>query len=339
MPQTADSSSRSAQNPTPTFFTNAQSSSTGFLPGMNSNQPPPPPLPPPLPSNSASVFGGFPPGMNANQTQPPANNSQFPPNQNFPGMNMNQMSSSSTPSHPKSSSAGFTPGPNEQTSFPQSNFPPNNSLNPPQGILPSFRNQSNIDDDNRSHLELDYPIENVLIDANIPSAMAIKINDVIEQDRFGNRHRIHRYTFEPPGSQHLSFTNQQQNNQHFGDNSFHGGTRHIREVHDHDYNPSFDDLSYPHSSKKPSRRRQQHDYYPETSLNQYIDQLLHTPGSTVIQAQNDNDLQRILNQQFYPQLLPAQPSMNVFQSNSDSIPGPVFYYTARALHDDPMRNY
>ncbi|CAF4755176.1 unnamed protein product, partial [Rotaria sp. Silwood2] len=37
---------------------------------------------------------------------------------------------------------------------------------------------------------IDYPIENVLIDENIPSSMAIKINEAIDYDRFGNAYYL-----------------------------------------------------------------------------------------------------------------------------------------------------
>jgi hypothetical protein len=259
--------------------------------------------------------------MNFNQTQPPSNNNSRAP--------LNQTS-------PQSSVPGFPPGMNLQ---PSSNVQTNDPMNSQQGTLSkpssSFRNQLNNHDDNVSRLELDYPIENVLVDANIPSAMAIKINDVVEQDRLGNAYHIHRYTFEPSEPQHISFDN---NQRHTG-NSFHGGTRHIREIHKDHRDPLSNDLPYSSRSNKHSRRRQHH-HYSDTVLDQYIDQLLHTPGSTIIEAQNYNDLQQILNQQILPsQIFPAQPSINPFQSNTNALTGPVFYYTARALHDDPMRNY
>jgi hypothetical protein len=310
--------SASTNNPQPSF--------AGFPPGMNQNQSH-------STNNPQSSFAGFPPGMNFNQTQPPANNNSHSP--------LNQASAPSTVPNPQSSFPGFPPGMNTKSLFPPSNVQTNDSnnvVNPQQGTLskrsPSFRNQLNNHDDNVSRLELDYPIENVLIDANIPSAVAIKINDVVEQDRLGNAYHIHRYTFEPSQPQQISYGN----NQSHVENTFHGGTRHIREIRNDDQNPLFNDISYSSRSNKHSRRRNHH--YSETELDQYIDQLLHTPGSTVIQAQNYNDLQQILNQQLLsPQILPPQPSINSFQSNTNALTEPVFYYTARALYNDPMRNY
>ncbi|CAF1511745.1 unnamed protein product [Adineta ricciae] len=42
--------------------------------------------------------------------------------------------------------------------------------------------------------EYDYPIENVVIDGNIPSSMATKINQAVERDRFGHSQQIkHSY--------------------------------------------------------------------------------------------------------------------------------------------------
>ncbi|CAF0938976.1 unnamed protein product [Adineta ricciae] len=38
--------------------------------------------------------------------------------------------------------------------------------------------------------EYDYPIENVVIDGNIPSSMAMKINRAVERDRFGHSQQI-----------------------------------------------------------------------------------------------------------------------------------------------------
>jgi hypothetical protein len=278
-------------------------------------------------------MAGFPPGMNLNQRPSPSSNNPQEGMTGFPpGMNLNQPSAPPQ-NNPQQPFTGFPSGLNSRPSNAQTNDP----INPQQGILSkpssSFRSQSNNQDDNVSRLELDYPIENVLIDANIPSAVAVKINDAVEQDRLGNAYHIHRYTFEPSEPQHLSFNNQRQTG-----SSFHGGTRHIREIHDDHRNPLFNDLSHSSRPNKHSRRR--HHYYSETALDQYINQLLQTPGSTIIEARNHNDLQSILNQQLVPtQTYPTQPSITPFQSNTDALNGPVFYYTARALHNDPMRNY
>ena len=41
--------------------------------------------------------------------------------------------------------------------------------------------------------KFDYPIENVIMDKNIPPSLAIKINDAVEYDRFGNAYFTHHY--------------------------------------------------------------------------------------------------------------------------------------------------
>jgi hypothetical protein len=312
---------------------NLQPSFGGFPPGLNQN----PSVPPP-PNNPQSSFGGFPPGMNLNQTQSPSNNSQTPSSGVSPGTNTNQMSSPPTATNPQSTSAGLPSGMNPQsapsTTIPRMNAQQGSSTNP----MTSVRNQTNDDDDNVSRLELDYPIENVLIDANIPSTMAIKINEVVEQDRLGQAYHIHRYTFEPSAPQQISFGNNQHISRHSVQNPYHGGTRHIREIHNDHQNSSIDNMDYPPRSHKHYRRRYQPD--SETSLNQYIDQLLHTPGSIVIQAHNSNDLHHILNQHLSNNHInPTSSSIYPFQSNTNTLTEPVFHYTARALPNDPMRLY
>jgi hypothetical protein len=313
-------------NQTPTPTNNTESAMSKLFPGMNANQTPTPT------NNTESAMSKLFPGMNANQTPAPANNTQSPMSKLFPGMNANQ------------------------TSPP----PTSNLINAQQGPLTkhrsSFRNQSN-DDDNVSRLELDYPIENVLIDANIPSAIAIKINEAVEQDRRGNTYHIHRYTFEPSTSQQISSGNNQHVTRRLVDNPYHGGTRHIREIHNDHQNSLFNDMTFQGSNKenRPARH-----LYSQTSLNEYVEQLLQNPRSIVIHAQNSNDLQHILNQhlsnnqrittylsnnQAIPtylsnnQTIPTQPSINSFQLNTNPFTEPFFHYTASALPYDPMRIY
>jgi hypothetical protein len=362
--QIQDSSSRSPINLTSASTNNPQPSFGGVPPGVNPNQPRTPTpanpqpsfggVPPgvnpnqprtPTPANPQPSFGGSSSGTNLNQTPTPPTNVQSPSSRVSPGMNTNQASLPSTTNNPQSSVPGFLPGMNPQSLPSTSNLPPsdsNNLVNPQQGpftkSVSSFRNESNNNDDNVSRLELDYPIENVLIDANIPPTVAIKINEVVEKDRFGNAYHIHRYTFEPSTPQQISFGNNQHMIHRFVENPHHGGARHIREIHDNHQNSLFDDMIYPQRSNK--QDRQHHHHYSETSLDQYIEELLHTPGSIFIQAQDFNDLQRILNQQLpNNQLIPIQSSINPFQTNTNTFAEPVFYYTAQALPNDPMRIY
>lgn len=309
-------------NPSPTPPPmNSQSSSNGLPSGLNPN------LPPPM-NNMQSSSIGFLPGLDSNQAPPPSNNPPSGLSRLFGGTNTNQPTPNPPPSFP-----GFPSGGTSSAIVPSPNYPNNSQRDNPPRSRPAN------DDENLSRLELDYPIENVLIDANIPSAMAIKINDVVEQDRLGNAYRVHRYTFEPSGPQHMSFKTKTPPAMN---SSFRGGTRQIREIHNNHQNSSPEIRSHSH---RPTRQhRQRHDHYASTTtLEQYIDQILRTPGSTVIQAQNPNDLHQILNQHlFYPQAVPLQPSYTSYPSNLNSyneVSGPVFYFTARALYDDPMRRY
>ena len=320
-------------SPSPMPSNNPPQSLGGFPLGLNSNLPPP--------NNPQSSSNGFLPGMDSNQTSTANNTSSSPMNQVFQGMNTNQtappplpLPPPSTTPNPPSSFPGFPSGGDSRApSNPQTNtfnFPNNSQPNNSSKSRPS-----NDHDENLSRLELDYPIENVLIDANIPSNMAIKINDVVEQDRLGNAYRVHRYTFEPTAPQQLTFNN----HQHTNNGSFRHGTRHIREIQQ---NSSFDNKPHIHRSTRRSSRRR-YDHHSQTSLEQYIDQILRTPGSTVIHAQNSDDLQHILNQHLaYPQVTLPQPSVISYPSDTlsyNGYNGPVFYYTARALYDDPMRHY
>lgn len=171
---------------------------------------------------------------------------------------------------------------------------------------PSMNNQiTPIREGTNSRIELDYPIENVLIDANIPSSVAIKINDAVEKDRQGNPIHIHRYTFEPR-SQEIDYIDQRQNVSHRTD----GGFRRIREINPQ--NP------------------------PDTQWQSFIETVPSAPPPVqhrdrfVIHTDNLQTLQSILGESvLFPQV-PFVPMGNSFEE-------PVFYYTARALPYDPMR--
>ncbi|CAF0839281.1 unnamed protein product [Rotaria sordida] len=101
-----------------------------------------------------------------------------------------------------------------------------NQLNRPffkNRLLP-FQSQNKI-----SNYEIDYPIENVLFDKNIPSTMAIKINEAVEYDRFGNTYYNRHYAYEP-SIQHINIGNRQQIDRHLIENSRPEGMRYIREI-------------------------------------------------------------------------------------------------------------
>ncbi|CAF1673975.1 unnamed protein product [Rotaria magnacalcarata] len=82
---------------------------------------------------------------------------------------------------------------------------------------------------NLSNFEIDYPVEDVLIDENIPSSIAIKINEAVEYDRFGNAYRTQRYAYEP-AVQQLNIGNKQQIQRRLLGNSHPHGMRYIREI-------------------------------------------------------------------------------------------------------------
>ncbi|CAF3573691.1 unnamed protein product [Rotaria sordida] len=322
------SSTISARNQSPSPF-------GGVPPGMNLNQS----STISVRNQSPSPFGGAPPGINLNQAQPLTNNMQSP---------MNRLQSV-LKTNPQSSQDGFPLDMNSK-SLPSTQVPRMNNTNNPMNIqqeslikhIPSFHNQS-YDDDNVSRLELDYPIENVLIDANIPSAMAIKLNEIVEQDRLGKAYHINRYTFEPP-LQRISLGNNQQIDRRLIDDNYHGGTRYIREIKNNDQNLCLNDIIHPRRSYRQYRRRSHS--YSETPLDQYIDQLTQTPGSIVIQAGNFQNLEDILGQYLCNnQIISTQSSISPvlsppprsFPLNTNTITEPIFHYTACALPNDPMR--
>ncbi|CAF1005076.1 unnamed protein product [Adineta ricciae] len=306
-----------------------QSNNVSTAPAAPSVPPPPPPYPP-VAMNSSNT--------NTNPT------TSAPMNNFFAAMNANP-ASTNTESH----SANFQPGSNSQkpsTNDSNGYMSTQQPTSLPRGAT-SFGTPQR-DEDTVSRLELDYPIENVLIDANIPSVIARKINDAVEQDRYGHKYHVHRYTYEP-ASQNLSHDNQNQYDQYSNNDRYSGrpkhrsGTRHIREIHPNGQNPQYDHLlaTSPHEHyPRTSRHHNRHRSYSDIPLSQYVDQLLQTPGSTVIHAQRSDDIQNILAQHLpNNQILPASISYNPFQSNDIALPEPIVYYTAQALPNDPMRIY
>ncbi|CAF3612172.1 unnamed protein product [Rotaria sp. Silwood1] len=322
--------------------------------GMNTNQPPANP-----PTNPAlAMFGGASPGTNLNQAQtlpkqPSTNDIQSPMNKMLSVMQTNQTSPTSATSIPQIHQTG-SPADMSSRPLPSTQV---SGMNIQQGSsikrTPSFRDQS-YDDDNVSRIELDYPIENVLVDAGIPSTVAIKINELVEQDRLGKNYHIHRYTYEPP-LQQISVGNNQHMNRRLMDDNYYGGTRYIREIQNDNQNVLFDNTYHPPRSNQHYARRRS---YSETSLNRYIDQLMQKPGGIVIQAQNSQNLQEILGQYLYNnELMPTQSSINPpylpfyppppslpaptphLSLNTNPITEPFSYYTAYALPNDPMRCY
>ena len=328
-PPSQDPTSRGPFTPLPTPTNNPPTSLGGFPPGMNLNQSAPAP-----PANNATPSLGFPPGMNLNQPRPPlAANVQPSSSSGFsPGMNFNQppLTANPPPAVP-----GFLLGMNRNpTGAPQ--MPPMSGPNnqPTAGVQPNMppQNQSN-DDDNVSRLELDYPIENVLIDANIPSAVAVKVNQAVERDRLGNAFHVHRYAVEP-SSQQLSYGDGQQMPSRPIRHSQQSGTRHIREIYNDHHDAPFEHSRHGHG------RHRDHRHHTDAHINEYVDRLIQTPGSIVIQADNLNNLQQILgqHQSNVPHLASHAPT-GLFQTSAASFPEPIHYYTARALPNDPMRSY
>ena len=79
------------------------------------------------------------------------------------------------------------------------------------------------------NFQFDYPIGNVLIDENVPSSIAIKVNEAVEHDRFGNKRYNHHYVYQPTVQQLIVANNQQIQRQFLG-RSYHKGMRYIREI-------------------------------------------------------------------------------------------------------------
>ena len=227
---------------------------------MNLNQPGAPPT-----NNPQPPTGGFPPGMNLNQSGPSSSTNPPPVSTGPPGTNLNSTQTPATtgqsalaklfggggantnPTAPppgttnsQPSLHGLLQGTNTQQSQSTSNLPTNTQQNSSTKPTSTFNPNRSNNDDNVSRLELDYPIEKVLIDADIPSTVAIKINEAIEQDRLGHAYHIHRYTFEPSAPQQISIGNNQHILRRVVDHPSHGGTRYIREVYDDQQNPSID---------------------------------------------------------------------------------------------------
>ena len=337
LPFLSDIQNRSAQPPLrhiPTPTNNPTSLSGGS--SNQSTQLPPPP-PPPAQNNPSSSFGGFPPNPNPNLNQPPTNNPQSSFNGSPWNMNPNQPPAPAPPTNNPQSSFNDSPwntNSNQPPPLNNSQYPPNDSssgMNNNQQPMykPSdFQSYQPGAASHRSRLELDYPIEDVLIDANIPQTMAVKINDVVEQDRLGNAYHIHRYTFQSSNPQQIAF----KNNSHFG------GSRYIREVNYPDSNTSYE---YTKRAKPVSHRKHRTNKHFNRSYDHFIDELIRTPGSYVLQPQNSFDIQSILQQQQQQQQF--APFSSTINSTPWTIPnsatGPIFYYTAQALSHDPMRQF
>ncbi|CAF1492360.1 unnamed protein product [Rotaria sp. Silwood1] len=153
-----------------------------------------------------------------------------------------------------------------------------------------------------SNYKFDYPIENVFIDKNIPSSIAIKINEAVEYDRFGNMYHNHHYAYEPT-IQHMNFDNNQQIDRHIIGNSHPKGIRYIREIHN--------DSSF---------NRRNYNCYP-----QEID-------DEIFQKQNYNNLQLMIDciPEINYQTISSQDNFNYY-------PMPIKHYIACALPYDPMR--
>ncbi|CAF2801423.1 unnamed protein product [Rotaria sp. Silwood2] len=374
----------SVVNPTPTSRNNPPPSFSGLPPGMNPNE-----SATSAPNNPSSSLGGFPPGMNTNQSsaipatnpmlslfggapsgtntnqaqtspqqQPLTNDIQPPMIKLVSAMKTNQTSPPSATTIPQLHQTGGPSLDRNTKSFPSTQIArmndTNNPMNTQQGSLinrePSFRNRA-YDDDNVSRLELDYPIENVLVDAGIPATVAIKINEIVEQDRLGKAYHIRRYTYEPP-VQRISIGNNQYLNRRLNTDTYYGGTRYIREIQNDDRNVVYDNTYDPQRSNKYYQRRRS---YSESSLNRYIDQLIQTPGSIVIQAENYQNLQDILGQYLYNDaIMPTQSSISPpylplpppppppslpppLPLNTSTAVDPLFYFTACALPNDPIR--
>ncbi|CAM4970930.1 unnamed protein product [Rotaria socialis] len=343
--------------------TNNPSSAIGSFPlGMNPNQPAPAPT-----NNATTSFNGFPADMNLNQSAPaPTNNppivninqAQTSPSSTnnapssfskfLPGLGGNKSTSTTTTNDPQTTQTNYPSIMNSPSQFPStqvpsmndSNYSTNSQSKPIMKPILSFQNQSHANgdngDDNGSRLELDFPIENVLADSNIPSAMAIKINETIERDRLGNAYHINRYTIEPP-MQRIYIGNDEPITRRLSNNNFHVGTRHITEIEN--FNPNLLSNNIIDCQRLTGQHHRHHSQ-SDASLDDYLDQLIRKSGGTVIQAQSFQHLQQLINQYIsHYQFMPTQSSTNPPPLDTNNIKEPVFYYTARALPTDPMAHY
>ncbi|CAF1681243.1 unnamed protein product [Rotaria magnacalcarata] len=360
--------------PAPAPTNNLPSAIGSFPPGINPNQPAPAPT-----NNPTTLSNGYPPGMNPNQSAPATTNNPpivntnqaqtSPPSTNnapsvlnkfLPELGGNKSTSSTTTNAPQTTEINLPSITDSSSQLPSTQVPSMNDPNystdsqvkPIMKPKLSFQNQSDAnednDDDNGSRLELDFPIENVLVDTNIPSAIAIKINEAIEKDRLGHAYHINRYTIVPP-MQRIYVGNDEPITRRLANNNFHGGTRHITEIKN--FNPNLlsnsiidpQRLTGQHQRHHPQRltgQHQRHHSQSDVPLNDYIDQLSRKSGSTIIQARSFQHLQELINQYTsYNQFMPTQSSTNPPPLDMNSIKEPVFYYTACALPNDPMVHY
>ena len=284
-------------NPGPSPFRNP---STGFAPDSRSTgtNRPVSPRPPPQ-GGAAALFAQI-----ADPARPPLRPISTP----TPNQPVNNQQTSRPPS------AVNPPGPppppaTMNGAIPLPGPPSNNQIVPSQ-------NSANRDEAN-SRIELDYPIENVLIDANIPSTVAFKINDAVEKDRRGNPVHVHRYSFDPR-SQEMNYADQQ-----IVPRQADGGFRRIREITP-DSPPGFRWNSHMEASPlaaPPPPPSHHHSF--------------HHPDQFVIHTDNIQTLQSVLGQN----MLYPNPASGPFITIGDAYEEPIYYYTARALPNDPMRIY
>lgn len=133
---------------------------------------------------------------------------------------------------PNTSLVDFPVNQNRRLAWPgNSSFTPRrNQSSHPTHLFPS-RTQPKL-----SNIQIDYPISNVIIDGNIPSSIALKINDAVEYDRFGNVYHTQHYAYEPK-TQHITIGNNQQIERRLIRNTPHTGMRFIREINNENYYP------------------------------------------------------------------------------------------------------
>lgn len=201
---------------------------------------------------------------------------------------------------PNTTLLGFPQNQNRTPSFPTRSFftPRQNQSSYPTRLYPS-QVQTQL-----PNIQVDYPIENVLIDENISPSIAFKINDAVEYDRFGNIYHKQHYAYEPK-TQNIAMGNNQQIERRFIGNSNQSGMRFIREITNENY--------YPNQQQQQQRQ----------SVNNI--QLIHP------QQQSTNDIQFIIDN---------TPQINyTCEYKLDSFPAPINHFIAYASPNDPMRYY
>lgn len=138
------------------------------------------------------------------------------------------------PVNPRSTLVGFPSRTNQRPTMP---LPP--IARPFRSRFSSFRPRNNV-----PPFEVDYPMSDVLVDDDIPSSIAMRVNDAVEYDRFGKAYRRHRYIYEPT-TQHMSLGHHQHIQRRLLSDPPRQSVRRIREISKPRYECHYEDEPLP----------------------------------------------------------------------------------------------